>query len=168
MQSRTVRLLFCIALVSVTAYQDFKSPYSRKHGYTWKYALEFAEKNASADHAPILICSDFPGADYQSMPVGYAKESDLFAPLSYYKVSVPVVPLPRALNEEAVRIASNFLQHPSRQRQRFLALGFGPSYRTLDWLAYSASGTHYVRVLGKFDGIAVLEFLPRSEENGSR
>lgn len=168
LQSRTVRLLFCVALVSVTAYQNFMSPDSGKHGYTWKYALEFAEKNAAADHAPMLICSDFPEADYETMPVGHANESNIFTPLSYYKVSMPVVPLPRALNREAIRVASNFLQDPSRRQQRFLALAFWPSYRTLDWLASSASATHSVRVLGKFDGIEVREFLPRPQENTSR
>jgi hypothetical protein len=167
-QSRSVRLLFCIALVSVASYQAFKSPYSRTHAYTWKYALEFAEKNASVDHAPMLICSDFPEADYETMPVGHANESNLFAPLSYYKVSMPVVPLPRALNQEAIRVASDFLRDPSRRQQRFLALGFAPSYPTLDWLAVNASGTHDVRLLGEFDAIAVLEFLPRSQGNSPR
>ncbi len=43
------------------------------------------------------------------MPVGHAvKDSALFAPLTYYKLSVPVVGLPRALNEEAMGIVSSF------------------------------------------------------------
>ena len=38
--------------------------------YSWKYALEFVEKNASADNAPVLICSDIPEADHMPMPRG--------------------------------------------------------------------------------------------------
>ncbi len=109
--SRALRLLFCIALVAVTAYHSFSSPSSRRHNYTWKYALEVAEKNASADNAPVLICSDLPESDHVPMPVGAAvKDSALFAPLTYYQLSVPVVPLPRALNDEAIQAGSQFLQ----------------------------------------------------------
>ena len=167
--SRALRLLFCMAVVATTAYQYFSSPFSQHHGYTWKYALEFVEKNASTDNASVLICSDFPEANVVPMPVGAAvKDSGLFAPLTYYKLSVPVVGLPRALNDEAIRVVSSFLQEPARRRERFLALGFGPSYKTLQFIADSASGTHYVRTLGVFDGIAVLEFIPRAQTDASR
>jgi hypothetical protein len=127
--------------------------------YSWKYALAFAEKNASADNAPVLICSDIPEADHMRMPVGSAiEESGILPPLSYYKVTVPVVPLPRALNEEAIRAGSAFLQQEAQQR--FLALAFVESYGTLDWLRNKAAGTHEVRELGVFDGVKVLEFVP--------
>lgn len=161
--SRAIRLLFCLAVVSMTAYAYYSSPVSRLHGYSWKYALEFVEKNASADGAPVLICSDLPEADHMTMPVGEAvKDSPLFGPLSYYQVSVPVVALPRTLNEQAVRIGSGFLQEAGPKQQRFLAVGFEPSVRILQWLAYNASTTYYVHPLGVFDGITVLEFTPRN------
>jgi len=168
--SRALRLLFCMAIVTATAYHDFTSPYSKRHGfYTWKYALETVEKNASMDDAPVLICSDFPESDYMPMPVGSAvKDSNIFAPLTYYKLNVPVVPLPRALNDEAVRIGSQFLQEAAQRHQRFLALAFQPSYRTLEWIANNASGTDYIRELGVFDGIKVLEFVPRTQADASR
>ena len=167
--SRALRLLFCMAIVAAVAYHDFSSPFSRLHGYTWKYALEFVEKNASADDAPVLICSDFPESDYMPMPAGSAiKDSNIFAPLTYYKLNVPVVPLPRALNDEAVRISSQFLQQAAKRHQRFLALAFLPSYGSLDWIAEKAGGTHYVRELGVFDGIKVLEFIPRTGPEASR
>jgi len=96
------------------------------------------------------------------MPVGEAvKDSGLFAPLTYYKLSVPVVGLPRALNEEAMGIVSNFVQERRLRKRRFLALGFMPSYKTLEFIESSASGTYSVRKLGVFDGIAVEEFTPR-------
>lgn len=162
--SRALRLLFCVAIVATTAYQYFSDPVYRHHAYTWKYALEAAEKNASADNAPVLICSDLPEADHTTMPVGEVKDSPFFAPLTYYKLSVPVVGLPRALNDEAIRIASSFVQQAAQRRERFLALGFGPSYKTLQFIADSASGTHDVRLLGTFDGVAVVEFTPREPD----
>jgi hypothetical protein len=163
--SRTLRLLFCAAVVVTTAYQYFSSPMYKLHGYTWKYALEVAEKNAAADNATVLICSDLPEADHRSMPVGAAvKDNALFAQLTYYKLSVPVVALPRALNDDAIRIVSSFLQEPTQRRERFLALGFEPSFKTLQFIEDSASGTYSVRVLGTFDGVAVLEFTPREKD----
>jgi hypothetical protein len=102
------------------------------------------------------------------MPVGSAvKDSAIFAPLTYYKLSVPVVPLPRALNDEAVRIGSQFLQDAAQRHERFLAVAFEPSYGTLEWIANNASGTYYVRELGVFDGIKVLEFEPRTQVDAS-
>jgi hypothetical protein len=167
--SRALRLLFCLAVVAATAYHYFSFPSSKLHGfYTWKDALQFVEKNASADDAPVLICSDLPEADYMPMPVGSAvKDSVIFAPLTYYKLSVPVVPLPRALNGEAVRIGSQFLQDAAQRHERFLAVAFEPSYRTLEWIANNASGAYYVRELGVFDGIKVLEFEPRTQVDAS-
>jgi hypothetical protein len=164
--SRTLRSLFCVAVVANVAHTYFSSPLSRHHGFTWKYALEFVEENASADNAPVLICSDLPEADYRPMPVGAsAKDSALFAPLTYYKLTMPVVGLPRTLNNEAMGIVASFLQEPTRRKQRFLALGFESSYKTLQFIESDASRTHSVRNLGVFDGIAVVEFTPR-QPNG--
>lgn len=167
--SRALRLLFCTALVAATAYHAFTSPSSRVHNYTWKYALDVAEKNASTGNAPVLICSDLPESDHLPMPVGAAiKDSALFAPLSYYHLSVPVVPLPRALNDEAIKVGSQFLQQAAQRHDRFLALAFEPSYETLDWLARNAEGTHRVHELGIFDRVEVLEFIPRTPADASR
>jgi hypothetical protein len=161
--SRALRSLFCAALVAVSAYYYFSSPSARQHNYSWKDALEVAQKNASSDNAPVLICSDLPEADHTPMPVGAAiKDSALFAPLTYYKMSVPVVPLPRALNDEAKRAGSQFLQEAARRHQRFLALAYEASYDTLDWLQDNASETHDTHELGTFDGVEVLEFVPRN------
>ncbi len=136
--------------------------------YSWKYALAFVEKNASADGAPVLICSDIPEADHMRMPVGSAiEDSGILAPLSYYKLTVPVTPLPRALNEEAMRAGSEFLQQQAQRHQRFLAMAFVESYGTLDWLAKEAAGTDYVHELGVFDGVKVLEFVPRAQADAS-
>ena len=100
MDSRTLRLLFCVALVVVAACVCFTAASFHHHMYSWKYALAFVEKNASVDNAPVLICSDIPEADYMRMPVGSAiEDTGILPPLSYYKLSVPVAPLPRTLND---------------------------------------------------------------------
>jgi hypothetical protein len=88
-------------------------------------------------------------------------ESGILPPLSYYHLSVPLTPLPRALNDEAMRDGSRFLQQRSQRHERFLALAFVQSYETLDWLRKQAGGTYNVRELGAFDGVKVLEFVPR-------
>ena len=87
--SRALRLLFCRPSLP-RRFIYFTAPFFRRHQYSWKYALEFV-RNASADNAPVLICSDIPEADHMAMPVGPAiQESGILPPLSYYKLSVPV------------------------------------------------------------------------------
>jgi hypothetical protein len=160
--SRPLRLLVCATIVAATGFIYLTTPFLKQHQYSWKYALEFVEKNASADGAPVLICSDIPESDHMTMPVGPAiMESGILPPLSYYQLGVPVTPLPRALNDEAMRDGSKFLQQQSQRHGRFLALAFVESYPTLDWLRNQAGGTYNVRELGAFDGVKVLEFAPR-------
>jgi len=162
--SRALRLLFCFALVASIAYPYYGSPATRTHGYSWKYALEAAEKDASTDNATVLICSDLPEADHVPMPAGAAvKDSNFFSPLSYYKLSVPVVGLPRVLNQDARRIVSNFLPEAAQRHERFLAVAFKASYPTLQFIVSSSAGTHSARVLGTFDGVEVVEFTPLEE-----
>jgi mannosyltransferase len=159
-----LRLMLCLALLAAAACLHFRDPSATTHGTTWKYALELAENNASPDNAPVLICSDFHEADDVPMPVGDAvKDSGLFAPLSYYPLSVPVVGLPRQLNDETIRIASGFLREAVQRRQRFLVVVFKPSYKTLDWIVTHASATHSVRELGVSNDIKVMEFTPRPQ-----
>jgi len=123
------------------------------------------KKNAAPDNSPVLMCSDLPEADYIAMPVSSVKDSTYFAPLTYYKLSVPVVPLPRALNDEAKQVASQFLQEATQRQERFLAIAFEPSYKTLDWIADRAAPTYNVRALGIFDGVKVLQFTPRAQSD---
>jgi Dolichyl-phosphate-mannose-protein mannosyltransferase len=161
MNSRTLRLLFCAALVVVAACVCFTAASFHHHMYSWKNALAFVEKDASADNAAVLICSDIPEADHMRMPVGAAiEETGILPPLSYYKLTVPVAPLPRTLNEETIRAGSVFLQQQAQRR--FLAMAFIESYGTLDWLAKAAGASHTVHERGVFDGVKVLEFAPRT------
>jgi hypothetical protein len=165
--SRALRLAFATALVAVAACVCFTAPSFHHHMYSWKNALAFVEKNASGDNAPVLICSDIPEADHMRMPVGAAiEETGILPPLSYYKLTVPVAPLPRTLNEEAIRAGAVFLQQQAERR--FLAMAFVESYGTLDWLAKAAATNHTVHELGVFDGVKVLEFVPGTPPGPSR
>jgi hypothetical protein len=128
--------------------------------------LAFVEKNASVDNAPVLICSGISESDHMVMPTGRAiTDSAVLTPLTYYKLTVPVVPLPRSLNEEAVRVGSHFLAH---QHGRFVAMASEYSYPTLEWLSNHTLRTNYVHELGVMDGVKILEFVPRAVPDGSR
>lgn len=158
---RALRVVVCAAYVTIWGVAYFASPAAARHEYTWKFALQVAERNASVDDAPVLVCSDFPEADYVAMPLEAAKESKLFAPLSYYRLSVPVAPLPRSLNAEAIRVGSHFLKDAELRHERFLAMAYVPSEETLHWLARKAGRRYSVHSLGIYDGVKVLEFQPK-------
>jgi hypothetical protein len=157
-RARGLRLLFCFAFVIATGFHYYVTRGPRLNDYTWKYALAFVEKNASTDHASVLVCSDLPESNYLPMPSpGAVKDSVLFAPLAYYDFGVPAVALPRALNQDAIRIGSQFLKQAALNHERFVAVAYTPSYSTLTWL--STKATEYTtRQLGDFNGIKVLEF----------
>jgi hypothetical protein len=161
-----LRLLCSVVVVAVMASLSFTAPSSRRHEQSWKAALAFVEKNASVDNAPVLICSGVSESDHMVMPTGRAiADSVVLTPLMYYKLTVPVVPLPRSLNEEAVRVSSHFLAH---QHGRFLAMASEYSHPTLEWLSGHALRTHYAHELGVLDGVKILEFVPRAVPDASR
>jgi len=154
-------------LVAVTSFHILRTPGAKRHGITWKYAYAVAEEKAARDNAPILICSSFIESDYARMPLNSAKDSKLFAQLSYYKIAAPVVPMPESLNPEAIRVGSQFLDTAERKHQRFLAIGDTKfSLGTLQWLTHGASAAYSVNELGVFDRIQVLEFTPRIQKPG--
>lgn len=163
--SRLLRVLFCAAVVATATYKKLTSPDARLHFYTWKYAIELAEQNAAPDNATVLMCSDFPSSDYFPMPTGEAvKDSVFFTPLSYYKLRVPVVALPRALNDEAKRISSDFVRQAAEKQQRFLVLAYRPSFPTQQWIKKISAPTYTFKALAQPDGVLVLEFTPRESE----
>ncbi len=129
-----------------------------------KYVLQGVERNASTDNAPVLICSNYIESDFTVMPLESPKASPLFAPLSYYRLGVPVVPLPRDLNNETVRVASLFFEQAEQKHERFLAMAhFGTdfgSYETLEWLEQKAPADYTFRKVGVINGFEILEFLP--------
>ena len=164
---RALRLGFCLMLVGLTAYGYATQPDSREHMFSWKAAIDVVDRNASVDGASVLMCSDFPEADYVTLPeVDGTKESRFFAPLSYYKLTVPVYGLPRDLNDQAKRRGAEFVQIETHWHKRFLAMASEPSYPTLEWIYRIASGSYDVHTVGIYDRIKVLEFDPRSRAQG--
>jgi hypothetical protein len=158
--------MFCVAVAAVAAYQSYSSPSAKFHGYTWKYALQTVETVASADHATVLICSDLPEADSSPMPDD-PKDSVMFSPLTYYKLSVPVVPLPRTLTPDAQRIGDKFLQEAEQRRQPFLVMGYIASYPTLRWLSARAAPAFSSREVAEPEGVVILEFTPLDSTGAS-
>jgi uncharacterized membrane protein len=156
------RLGFCLALVGFLAYFFYAAPIERQHAYSWKSAVQVVDRNASVDRAPVLMCSDFPEANTETLPEGDVRGSRFFSPLSYYKPSVPVYGLPRALNDEARRRIGGFVEAAAQRRQRFLAMAVVQSYPTLDWISAAASSGFEVHNLGVYDGVKILEFDPRT------
>ena len=77
--SRALRAFFCFAFVAVCLFQAYSSPLSRKHEESWKEALAFADANAAADHAPLLMCSPLVEADFQPMPAGRQRQRAVLA-----------------------------------------------------------------------------------------
>jgi hypothetical protein len=128
-----------------------------------KDAIEFAERNASVDNAPVVMCSGFVESDFAAMPpMERVTDSPYFAPLSYYRLSVPVIPLPQLINDETIQVGSRFLKEAAQKHERFLvAADKFRSSSTLDWFTENAAATHSVRILGNFHGMEVLEFVPR-------
>jgi hypothetical protein len=161
--SRFLRMLFCVAVVSAATYKKLTAVDAKQHFYTWKYAIELAERNAAPDNATVLMCSDFPGSDYFPMPTGDAvKDNPFFAPLSYYKLTVPVVGLPRGLNDEAKRVGSEFVREAAQKHERFLVLAYRPSFPTQQWLKKIAAPTYDWKAISQPFGILILEFTPRA------
>jgi 4-amino-4-deoxy-L-arabinose transferase-like glycosyltransferase len=158
-RSEKLRLLFSVVFVTLAIFSSWRSPLFHQHAYSWRPALAYAQSIAEPDSAPLLICSDLPQSDFEPMPA-VASESILFAPLSYYKVTVPVVPLPRTLTPEAQRIASVAFLSFLRNRRRFLVLAYGPSYPTAQWLLQRTQYSYSAKLLGRFDGVVVVEFSP--------
>ena len=163
--SSAIRMTICLLLITTTAYFYCTLPALRHHAETWEYALAAVEKRASPGNSPVLICSDLPESDYMKLPTGQEViDSALFAPLTYYAVSGPVVPLPRSLNQQAMQGALNFLQHEGRDA-RFYAIAYKPSYGTVAWLGRVTAASHEHHVLAQRDGVEVVEFLPRAKSH---
>ena len=163
-RSKAIRAGFCVALVALTfSHFSFATlTMDNAHGYSWKYALQVADKSAAFDNAPLLICSDLTESNFEPMPADvYAATDADFAPIFYYKVHSRVVPLPRALNGEAVAQINKFLATAMPARQRFLVLGYLASVETLSWITQRTKDSYLAQNLGTTDGVTVMEYKPR-------
>src|SRR6185437_5537189 len=144
---RWARPLFCAGLVAISAAYMLTSRNAGVHAFTWKYALQTAEKSAVVDHAPIVMCSPFVESDYAAMPVSDPTQSLLFAPITYYKLSERVIPLPAKFSSETTRVGSEFLRTAARKHERFLVVAYtgypvsaNTSFSTIDWFEKNTRG----------------------------
>jgi len=155
--SPLLRKLCCgglVALTAITASQDLRFP-----PYSWKYALKVAEKITAEDKAPVLMCSDHIESNYHPMSDLPATENPYLSPVSYYRLHAPIIALPRELNDDAKARVTRFLA--TGPRRRFLAMAFRPSYPTLDWIIRQSGAEFEAHQVGLYDGVAVVEFVPR-------
>jgi mannosyltransferase len=150
---------FC-ALAVATAMIGVNSPRRATHGYTWKHALQAAETNTARDHAPLLICNDIPESNFAPLPAT-ATNDGMWAPIGYYKVSSPVVPLPRAWNVDAALQVRRFLASAAPNKQRFLVLAFEASWPNIDWIKGMTKKDYVSREIGNYEGVRVVEFRPK-------
>ncbi|HEU5234254.1 MAG TPA: glycosyltransferase family 39 protein [Terriglobales bacterium] len=160
LNSRVVRTIFCLALIAFT-FNEFPGKTWKSHGFSWKDALNVADASAATTHAPLLICSGLRESSFRPMPTTDIAQSDLFAPLSYYKVHAPVVPLPRDFNQETKRQVTSFLATAIPNRERFLVVGHTESEQTTKWITSETATSYRTRELGTYDGMTVTEFVPR-------
>lgn len=158
--SRWLRLIFCIGLVAVTVVECFTSPNSRKHEMSFKQAHEFANTLVAQDKAPVLTCSALIESNFEPLPTDLSSENALVSQVTYYPIDAPVTLLPYSLNDEAIRISSQMVLAAARRHQRFLGIGTPECYPTLKWIADSSSGAFTAKTMGNFDGIVVVEYRP--------
>jgi hypothetical protein len=136
------------------------------HYDSWKQGMQAVEKFTAADHAPVMMCSAFIESDFDPMPADSPKLHSFFAPLTYYKISSPIIPLPQDFNNETIRVASDFLQNAARNHQRFLVATEIKSHPTVHWIEQATSETHTPRELGRYGVIEIVEFSPNSTPKG--
>jgi hypothetical protein len=136
------------------------------HYDSWKQGMQAVEKFTAPDHAPVMMCSAFIESDFYPMPADSPKLHSFFAPLTYYKISSPIVPLPQDFNSETVRVASEFLQKAARNHQRFLVASETKSHFTVQWIEKAASETYTVRELGRYGVIEIVQFTPIPTASG--
>jgi hypothetical protein len=132
-----------------------------QHELTWKDALQAVQKNSSGDNAPVVICSDYVESDAQPLPNLPGNDNPFVSPISYYEISSPVVVLPRELTGYARQVSGKFVVDATRRRQRFFVLAFSPSFATVHFIENQSAATYRERVIGTYDGVAVVEFQPR-------
>jgi len=158
--SRWLRLVFCVGLVAVTVFECYSSPHSRQHEMSFKQAHEFTNTIVAQDKAPVLTCSALIESNFEPLPTDLNSENALASQVTYYRINAPVILLPYSLNDEAKRIGSQTILAAAQRHQRFLGIGVPECYPTLRWLATSSSGAFKEEIIGNFEGIVVVEYRP--------
>jgi dolichyl-phosphate-mannose-protein mannosyltransferase len=158
--SRVLRQFFCVGLVTVTVFEAFSSPDSRRHELSFKQSHAIVNANVAQDKATVLVCSAFIESDYEALPTDRNAENALLSQIDYYPINAPMVMLPMDLNDETMRIGSQAVTAAAKRHQRFLVIAAPTSFKTVNWLVNYSSGDFTSQVIGEFDQIVVVEFRP--------
>ncbi len=158
--SRVLRRIFCVGMVTVTVFETYSSPLSRLHELNFKQAHALVNATVGNDKVPVLVCSAFIESDYGTTPADPTKENALLSQVSYYTLNSPVVMLPMDLNDETVRIAGEVVFTAAQKGQRFILVAGPTSYQTAQWLTNYSSGSFTVQVLGVVNEIMIVEYRP--------
>lgn len=156
--SRVMKVLAVMAVVLIGISNILSVP--PRHSYSWKTAIGFTRVDVARDHAPVLMCSDYVESDTHALPGSPVTDSAFVSQVSYYTIGEPVRVLPRELTEYSKSAISSFLEGEASHK-RFVVLAFKPSYPTIHWLKEKTQNSHSEHYLGVFDGVFVVEFLPR-------
>ena len=152
-----LRAGFCAAIAMASMAINYNPTFSAPHGYTWKFAIDAVELNTARDHAPVLVCSGIKEADALQRPLAL----DDIQQLSYYPLSSPVVGLPYSLTPAARHTIDEYIRQSATKRQRFLAMGWTPSYPVIRYMIEKSDGSFEAHRVGIYDNIAVVEFRPK-------
>lgn len=167
---RFARALFAVGLVASAFVSTFNGIHltlpEKNHKFSWKYALESVDAKALPDHAPVLICSDIIESNFLPMPAD-PKTSELFAPLSYYKVESPVIPLPKGLNAAAKEQVKRFLATAIPAGEDFFVVASGSSAGTVNWITATTADSYRMIPVGEFDHVAVVEYVSLSDKSST-
>src|SRR5581483_178716 len=146
LRSPHLRVIFCFVVVACIAQKQYDVPV---HGQSWKAAIDAVNSATAVDHAPVLVCSDLIESNYRPIPPDI-DSTWLYAPLSYYHVNSPAIPLPRLLNAAAEEQVRTFL---AQQPHRFVFVGDTASSSILDWLKNTTKNSYRARPVGTYDGV---------------
>ncbi len=154
--SRLIRIGFCFAALATFAAIKFDAP---THLHSWRDATLVVNRYEQGAKVPVLVCSELPESNFEPPPSDPLNSAS-YAQFSYYKLSAPIVPLPRSLNDRAKNQIQRFLANARPAHEPFLVMGWDESLPTLNWINQSASEVYSHRLLGVFDGIWVVEYAP--------
>ena len=155
-----LRAGLCAGAVLATVVITYSPTFTASHGYTWKYAIDAAEKNTAQDHAPILMCSGIVDSNAATRILN-ADDAGWMAPIVYYPMTSRVLGLPYSLTPVARQEIDEFIAQQTASKQRFLAMGFMFSYDSIRYMVARSQGSFEAREIGIFDNVAVVEFRPK-------
>jgi hypothetical protein len=153
------RIVVCALIL--LAVLPMKHPSQIRHAHflgDWAEAMAFVDRETGADHAPVLLRSQFPESDV--MPLEPVSDNPIFAQLTFYPSKSQFVPISRNFLSQAPRL-DDFLATKLTSSNRFLFVFHGEA-SAADAFVYYLLGRlgprWQMRIAGDFDGVTVTEF----------